>query len=156
MKVLGLTGGIGSGKSTIASIFKTLGVAIYNSDIRARELYFVPAIREQVEELLGKEAYRDKNTLDKKYISAKIFSDKKLLEKINSIIHPAVGADFEAFKKRHLQEKYIIKEAALILEAGILNKIDKLLVVTSPLSLRVERIKKRDNISSGEIEKIMQ
>src|SRR6185369_10365038 len=101
MKVIGLTGGIGSGKSTLAEIFKTLGVAVYNSDERAKELYFEPEIKKQVEDLLGSKAYRNKSAINKKYISEKIFSDKILLEKLNAIIHPAVGKDFEVFKKDH-------------------------------------------------------
>jgi dephospho-CoA kinase len=155
MKVIGLTGGIGSGKSTIAEIFKTLGVAVYNSDERARELYFEPEIKKQVEDLLGSKAYRNKSALNKKYISEKIFSDKILLEKLNAIIHPAVGKDFETFKKDHAGDKYIVKESALLVEAGLLKTVDKLLVVTSAIALRTERIKKRDNLTKDEIEKIL-
>lgn len=155
MKVLGLTGGIGSGKSTIADIFKTLGVAVYNSDERAKELYFNTEVKKQVESLLGKEAYENKTTLNKKHISSKIFSDKTLLKKLNAIIHPAVGKDFEEFKKLHTKEKYIVKESALLIEAGLLKKIDKLLVITSTDKLRIERIKKRDGSSKEEIAKII-
>jgi len=155
MIVVGLTGGIGSGKSIIAGIFKTLGVAVYNSDERAKELYFKPEIKKQVEALLGKEAYATPTELNKKLISEKIFSEAGLLEKLNAIIHPAVGKDFEDFRSAHKNEKYIIKESALLLEAGLLNKIDKLLVVTSNPSLRIERIKKRDNLDKDEIEKII-
>jgi len=155
MKVLGLTGGIGSGKSTIAGIFKTLGVAVYNSDERAKELYFNAEVKKQVESLLGKEPYENKTTLNKKYISSKIFSDKALLGKLNAIIHPAVGNDFEEFKKLHTNEKYIVKESALLIEADLLKKIDKLLVVTSSDKLRIERIKKRDGSNKEEIVKII-
>jgi dephospho-CoA kinase len=155
MRVIGLTGGIGSGKSTIAGVFKTLGVAVYNSDERAKDLYFVPEIKTQVEELLGAKAYRNKSAINKKYIAEKIFSDKVLLEKLNAIIHPAVGKDFDAFKKSHSEEKYIVKESALLIEAGLLKTIDKLIVVTSDITLRVERIKKRDDLTKEEIEKIL-
>jgi dephospho-CoA kinase len=156
MRVLGLTGGIGSGKSTVAGIFKILGVPVYNSDERAKELYFEPAIKKQVESLLGPEAYEDGHTLNKKYISSKIFNDAALLEKINAVIHPAVGKDFENFKELHAGHKYIVKESALLIEAGLLEKIDGLLVVTSPAKLRIERIKKRDNLGEKEIEKILE
>lgn len=155
MKVLGITGGIGSGKSTIAGIFKTLGVPVYYSDERAKELYFDPQVRKQVESLLGKEAYSGKATLNKKYISEKIFSDKVLLDKINNIIHPAVAKDFIDFKKLHSGEKYIVKESALLIEAGVLNQVDKLLVVISSDAIRTERIKKRDGTSAEEVEKII-
>jgi dephospho-CoA kinase len=155
MKVLGLTGGIGSGKSTIAGIFKTLGIPVYNSDERAKELYFIPEIKNQVEDLLGTKAYRNKSALNKKYISEKIFSDKILLEKLNAIIHPAVGKDFDAFKKLYAAEKYIVKESALLIEARLLKTIDKLIVVTSDITLRTDRIKKRDNLKKEEIENIL-
>ncbi|MGZ3861650.1 MAG: dephospho-CoA kinase [Bacteroidia bacterium] len=155
MIVVGLTGGIGSGKSTIAGVFKTLGVAVYNSDERAKELYFMPEIKLQVEELLGAKAYRNRSAINKKYIADKIFSDKVLLEKLNAIIHPAVGKDFEDFKKLHAKEKYIVKESALLIEANLLKTIDKLIVVTSDIALRTERIKKRDNLNKEEIEKIL-
>lgn len=156
MKVLGLTGGIGSGKSTVASVFKTLGVKVYNSDERAKELYFVPEIRKMVEGLLGTKAYRNNTALNKKYISQKIFSDKVLLEKLNAIIHPAVGKDFEDFKKLHCNEKYIIQESALLIEAGLLKRFDKLLLVVSSIKLRTERIKKRDKLNKEEIKKILE
>ena len=156
MQVIGLTGGIGSGKSTLATIFKTLGVAVYNSDERAKELYFNPEIKKLVIELLGPEAYVSKSKLAKKYIGKKIFSDKTLLEKLNAIIHPAVAKDFEAFKKAHKNSKYVIKESALLVEAGLLKQVDKLLVVISNTELRTQRIKKRDGINEKESEKIMQ
>ncbi len=155
MRVVGLTGGIGSGKSIIAGIFKTLGVSVYNSDERAKKLYFKSEIKKQVEDLLGKGAYESKTALNKKYISSKIFSDKNLLEKLNAIIHPAVGKDFEDFKKLHAADKYIVKESALLIEAGLLKKVDKLLLVTSDAKLRNERIKKRDGLSKEEIAKII-
>ena len=154
MKILGLTGGIGSGKSTVAQIFKTLGVAVYNSDQRAKELYFIPEVKKKIEELLGKSAYKNEVTLDKKYIRTKIFSDKKLLENLNAVIHPAVGKDFEEFCKQHQNENYIVKESALLLEVGI--KTDKLLVITSSPELRTLRVKKRDKLSTAEIEEVMQ
>ncbi len=156
MKVLGLTGGIGSGKSTVAHVFKTLGVAIYNSDQRAKELYFVAEIKNKVEALLGKKAYKNEKALDKKYIRTKIFSDKKILEDLNTIIHPAVGKDFEDFKKLHKKDSYIIKETALLFEAGITKAVDKILVVSTTDELRKKRIAKRDKISEKEIEQIVE
>ena len=155
MKVIGLTGGIGSGKSTIARVFEVLGIAVYNSDERAKKLYFNAEIKKQVEALLGKEAYESKTKLNKKHISLKIFSDKALLEKLNAIIHPAVGEDFELFKKNHAKEKYIVKESALLLEANLLKDIDKLLVVTSNDKLRTQRVNLRDGLNEAEIKKII-
>ena len=155
MKILGLTGGIGSGKSTVAMVFKTLGVSVYNSDERAKELYFIAEVRNKVESLLGKKAYKGATALDKDYIRSKIFSDSKLLEALNAIIHPAVGNDFEDFKKRHKKDIYIIKETALLFEAGITNKVDKILLVTTTPELRKMRLQKRDRLSEKEIENIV-
>jgi dephospho-CoA kinase len=156
MKILGLTGGIGSGKSTVAQIFKTLGVAVYNSDRRAKELYFVPEIKSKVETLLGKKAYKNGKTLDKKYIRDKIFSDKKLLKELNAIIHPAVGKDFEDFKRQHKKDIYVVKESALLFEAGIVKVVDKILVISTTPELRKIRLAKRDNLGEKEIEQIIE
>ena len=155
MIIVGLTGGIGSGKSTVAKVFETLGVKIYNSDERAKELYFVPNIKVEIEKLLGKEAYVNETTLNKKYISEKIFSDNELLKQVNAIIHTEVKKDSDTFAKTHANEKYIIKESALLVEAKLLSSIDKLLVVTSNINLRKHRVALRDGFSEEEINKRM-
>ena len=153
MIIVGLTGGIGSGKSTVARVFETLGVKIYNSDERAKELYFIPEVKVEIEKLLGKEAYVNETILNKKYISEKIFSDNELLKQVNAIIHAEVKKDSDAFAKTHANEKYIIKESALLVEAKLLSSIDKLLVVTSNINLRKQRVALRDRLSEVEINK---
>jgi len=153
MIVVGLTGGIGSGKSTVARVFETLGIKIYNSDERAKELYFVPHVKVEIEKLLGKEAYVNEITLNKKYISEKIFSDNELLKQVNSIIHAEVKKDSDVFEKTHVSEKYIIKESALLIEAKLLSSIDKLVVVTSNINLRKQRVVLRDELSEEEVNK---
>jgi dephospho-CoA kinase len=153
MIIVGLTGGIGSGKSTVARVFETLGIKIYNSDERAKELYFVPHVKLQIEKLLGKEAYVNETTLNKKYISEKIFSDAELLKQVNAIIHAEVKKDSDAFAKTHATEKYIIKESALLIEAKLLSSINKLVVVTSNLNLRKQRVALRDGLTEEEINK---
>jgi dephospho-CoA kinase len=155
MIIVGLTGGIGSGKSTVARVFETLGVKIYNSDERAKELYFVPQVKAEIEKLLGKEAYVNETTLNKKYISEKIFSDNELLKQVNAIIHAEVKKDSDAFAEKHTSEKYIIKESALLVEAKLLSSINKLLVVTSTINLRKQRVALRDGLSEAEIIKRM-
>ena len=151
MTIVGLTGGIGSGKSTIAKVFETLGVKIYYSDERAKTLYFIPQVKKEIESVLGKEAYTDEVTLNKKYVSEKIFSDDALLEKVNAIIHAEVKNDFNLFTERYKSEKYIIKESALLIEANLLCSIDKLVVVVSNTNLREQRIAKRDGLNEDEI-----
>jgi len=155
MIIVGLTGGIGSGKSTVAKVFETLGVKIYNSDERAKELYFVPHVKLEIEKLLGKEAYVNETTLNKKYISEKIFSDNELLKQVNAIIHTEVKKDSDLFAKTYANQKYIIKESALLVEANLLSSIDKLLVVTSNINLRKQRVALRDGFSEKEINKRM-
>ncbi|MBS1645909.1 MAG: dephospho-CoA kinase [Bacteroidetes bacterium] len=153
MLIVGLTGGIGSGKSTIAGVFQVLGATIYSSDERAKQLYFVPKIKQQVETIFGKEAYLDNEVLNKKYIAEKIFSNARLLNQINELIHAEVKKDFEIFIKQHAKAKYIIKESALLIEANILPSLHKLVVVTAPIALRKGRTMKRDNLSEQEFEK---
>lgn len=155
MKVLGLTGGIGSGKTTVARIFHVLGAPVYNSDDRARELYFAPEVRKEIEALLGKRAYRSAELLDKEYIRGKIFSDPELLKKVNAVIHPAVRRDFSVFKKKHTGASYVVKESALLFEAGITQAVDKIVLVIADAETRKERILKRDKISEAEIERII-
>lgn len=156
MKILGLTGGIGSGKSTVAKIFKALGVPVYNSDDRGRELYLNAEVKSKVEELLGKKAYKNERELDKDFVRKKIFSDPGLLAKINSIIHPAVKRDFELFKKEHKKSAYVVKETALLFEAGIDKSVDKILLVTTTPELRQKRLQKRDaHLSQAEIDAII-
>lgn len=153
MIIVGLTGGIGSGKSTVAKVFETLGIHVYYSDERAKELYFLPQVKPQIEQLLGKEAYLNDTTLNKSYVSQKIFSDVDLLKQVNAIIHQEVKLDFERFANQHKSEKYILKESALLIEAKLLPSVNKLIVVTSTLSLRKQRIIKRNKLSEEEINK---
>ncbi|HEX7413761.1 MAG TPA: dephospho-CoA kinase [Bacteroidia bacterium] len=153
MIIVGLTGGIGSGKSTVATVFETLGISVYYSDERAKELYFLPKVKLQIVQLLGKEAYLNRTTLNKSYISQKIFSDADLLKKVNAIIHTEVQKDFELFAQQHKNEKYILQESALLIEEKLLTMIDKLIVVTSTLALRKQRIIKRNQLSEEEITK---
>jgi len=148
--IVGLTGGIGTGKSTVAKLFELLGARIFNSDENAKEQYFVPEIKKQVIELLGEECYVDVKTLDRKFISNKIFSDTSLLKKLNAIIHPAVLKDFKFFANEN-PGKLIVKESALLFELGLDKELDKVILVTSPIELRIARVMKRDELSREEI-----
>jgi dephospho-CoA kinase len=148
--IVGLTGGIGSGKSTVAKLFGILGAKIFNSDDNARDQYFDPEIKQRVVALLGKDSYSLDGTIDRRYISNRIFSDTMLLQKLNAIIHPAVGKDFKAFVSAN-PGKLVIKESALLFELGLDKELDKIILVTSPLELRVERVMKRDGLSRDEV-----
>lgn len=149
--IVGLTGGIGTGKSTVGKLFQVLGVPVYNSDDRAKEMYFLPEVKEKVIALLGNEAYHADDSLNRAYISQKIFSDSSLLSKINSIIHPAVEKDFTSFKEEYKSHKYIIKETALLFETGLYKKVDKIILVMAPLEERLKRVMQRDKSSREDV-----
>jgi len=154
--VIGLTGGIGSGKSTVAKLFELMCCAIYNSDDRAKELYFKRVIRKAVIELLGAESYLSKTVINKDYISKKVFSNTKLLHQLNDVIHPAVKEDFIQFKSKFPLNTIIIKESALLFETNIYKDLNFNILVTAPIDLKIERVIKRNSISKIDIEKRMQ
>ncbi len=153
--VIGLTGGIGSGKSTVARLFEVLGCKVLNSDLVAKQCYFKPLVKEKVISLLGNEAYLNETTLNKAYISQKIFSDKNTLHQINQIIHPEVKKEFEKFVSQHPQQ-IIIKESALLFEAGLEKEVDKVVVVVANDERRIERTMKRDGSTHEKVLKQME
>jgi len=149
-KVIGLTGGIGSGKSTVARLFADLGVPIYIADERAKQLMNTSkVIQRELITLFGNQAYTN-NELDRNFIASKIFNDKELLQKMNAIVHPKVGADFERWLKRQ-NAVYVIKEAAIIFEHNQQSQYDYIITVTTPMEERVQRVMKRDNKSKAQI-----
>ncbi len=152
--IVGLTGGIGSGKTVVSKLFELLGCKIYNSDDRAKELYFIPSVKSQVIALLGAEVYTSDTEINKVIISQKIFSDTTLLHQLNDIIHPAVKLDFKRFCEINLNS-IIIKETALLFETGIYKEVDKSVLVAAPHDLKVERVMKRNHITQSEVEKRM-
>lgn len=155
MKVIGLTGGIGSGKTTVAGFFKELGIPVYIADDAGKNLMETnEKVRSSVISLLGPEAYRA-DMPDRKYIASKVFASAEKLEKLNQIIHPAVAAHFEKWKQEQ-EAPYVIYEAAILFEAGGYKKCDAVILVTATFNERVSRLKKRDNSSLEEIEARMQ
>ena len=153
--IVGLTGGIGSGKTTVARLFEVMGCAIYNSDERAKEIYFNPAVKQQVIGLLGKEAYRNEQEIDKAFIASKVFSDTGLLQKLNGIIHPAVKTDFIQFTGQYRADKIIIKESAILFETGIYKDLEKTILITAPTELKIKRVMQRNGVTKEEVEKRM-
>ena len=150
MKVIGLTGGIGSGKSTIAKVFKSKSVPVYDSDSSAKTLMnSSEKLKLKLIECFGTSTYSN-GLLNKKYISNLIFNDSIALNKINSIVHPEVLNDFKQWKSK-LNNDYVIYESALVFESGSYKSNDYNILVTSELNLRVERIIKRDNIKKDDV-----
>lgn len=150
MMIVGLTGGIGSGKTTVGSLFAELGVPVYNSDEEAKKLMqSSKKIRRAITQLLGKEAYNG-GKLNRPYIAKKVFNDKELLQKINAIVHPEVKKDFSSWAEK--QEKpYVIQEAAILFENGSYKNYDRMILVKAPKALRIARLKKRDNSTEKDI-----
>jgi dephospho-CoA kinase len=151
MKVIGLTGGIGSGKSTVANLFAILGCAHFNSDQVAKQVYFLPIIREKVLALLGTESYKGPTSLNTSYISSKVFSNTDLLHRLNAIIHPAVKDEFRKFCEQQPPKSLILKETALLFEANLQSQADILVVVAAPEELRIHRVMNRDKTSREEV-----
>ena len=155
MKVIGLTGGIGSGKTTVAGFFQELGVPVYIADDAGKRLMVTSEeVRKSITELLGPGSY-DHDKPDRKYIATQVFTSAEKLEKLNKIIHPAVEEDFRQWKLSQ-NAPYVIYEAAILFETGGYKKCDAVILVTAPLQTRIARLQKRDQSSIAEIEARMQ
>ena len=150
-KIVGLTGGIGSGKTTVSQMFKSLGIPVYNSDEEAKALMqSSEVLKQELIELLGDSCYQN-GQLNRSFIASKVFSDKALLEKINAIVHPKVASHFEAwFSKQNAP--YVIKEVAILFETKSQQFFDFILTVTAPVESRIQRVMHRDNKSKSEVE----
>ena len=152
MKIIGLTGGIGSGKSTVLELFKNLGVKTYSADESAKKLVNTdPYLINLIKTSFGDNIY-DNGHLNSKKLSKIVFEDTEKLKLLNSIIHPVVAKDFKLFLNSN-NEDYIVKEAAIIFETKSENNYDKIIFIQSPLEIRIERVINRDNISREEVMK---
>ncbi|WP_222984383.1 dephospho-CoA kinase [Flagellimonas meishanensis] len=150
MMIVGLTGGIGSGKSTVAEMFRALGVPVYDSDAEAKLLMTSSEeIKERIISLFGKKAY-GKNGLNRAYIASKAFNDRDALEKLNAIVHPAVRKHFIQWKEKQ-KTPYVVQESALIFENEMQHLYDLVLMVTAPEETRLERVVKRDGTSKEKV-----
>jgi dephospho-CoA kinase len=150
---IGITGGIGSGKSTVAMLLRAKNLEVYDSDFRAKKLQDEnPDIRRKITELFGNEAYTE-TKLNRIFIAKIVFDNKDKLLKLNGIIHPAVKTDFLKWKKEHSKEKILFLESAILFESGFNSLVDKVLVITANKETRIERAMCRDNISR---EKVLQ
>ncbi|WP_297762244.1 dephospho-CoA kinase [uncultured Muriicola sp.] len=152
---IGLTGGIGSGKTTVAAMFEDLGVAVYNSDIEAKRLMNEdPGIRTAIRTLFGEMAYQN-NALNRKFLAEKAFKNRELLIALNEIVHPAVRQDFKTWVEKQ-EGEYVIQEAAILFENGGYKNFDKMILVTAPKKERIARIKLRDHLTEKAILERMQ
>lgn len=145
--IIGLTGGIGSGKTLCAKIFEELGVPVYYSDERAKRIMIEnEKVIQAISQLLGQDAYQTNGLLNREYIASKIFSDEALLSQMNGIVHPAVRDDFMAWGAQQLKSNsYIMQESALMYETGSYRLFDKIILVDAPVEIRISRVMKRDS-----------
>ena len=156
MLKVGITGGIGSGKSTITSLFHDLGVPIYNSDERAKWLLSNDVdLINQIKILFGQESYSN-NKLNRAHIANIVFQDNDMLKQLNAIVHPLVKIDFENWLLLQKKEPLVIKEAAILIESGAYKELDVLIVVLADKKTRIKRVINRDNVSKEEVEKRME
>ncbi|WP_289045338.1 dephospho-CoA kinase [uncultured Olleya sp.] len=153
-KIIGLTGGIGSGKTTVANFFKTLGVPIYIADTEAKALMNrSKIIKRKLIKLFGEQAYID-DKLNKPFVASQIFSNQDLLQQMNAIVHPKVAKHFANWVKKQ-STAYVISEAAILFENGSYKKYDYIITVVAPKEVRLKRVLKRDNSSKEKVEAIM-
>ena len=157
--IIGITGGIGSGKSTIAKQLRAMGYAVYDTDSEAKRLIVEDAhVRQQIEQLFGSEVYKD-GVYQTALVAQRVFADHSLLAKLNTIVHPAVRADIERRVSGHAnrksrfgnQKNLFFIECAILYQAGFDSLCDKVVAVTAPEEIRLERVMKRD---SSTIEKV--
>lgn len=152
---VGITGGIGSGKSTVTKVFQVLGIPVYYADDAAKKLMNEDeSIKTQLQQLFGKETYVD-GKLNRKYLSALVFNNEKKLAQLNAIVHPATIKDAEQWMQQQ-PTPYAIKEAALIFESGAQAELDCVIGVFAPELLRIQRVIKRDSITRQEVEARME
>ncbi len=154
-KIIGLTGGIGCGKTTIAEVFATLGIPIFNADRVAKELMQNdPILKLKLIELFGDNVFVD-GKLDRDFLAKIVFSDPLQLERLNAVVHPITIHASKVWAAKQ-NTPYVIKEAALIFESGSGEGLAGVIGVSAPLSLRIHRVMQRDNCTKQEVEKRMQ
>ncbi len=152
MLKIGITGGIGSGKSLVCKVFEKLNVAVYHSDEEAKKLLSNdPEIISKIKRQFGEVIYQDNNALDKNMLAKLIFNDKEALNSINKIVHPAVKKDFNLWLGRNKSAKYIIKEAAIMFESNSYLEMDKIICISCPINIRINRVVKRDRYTREEV-----
>lgn len=147
MKIIGITGGIGSGKSIICEVFKSLGISIYNADNESKKLVNSDVrIIKKLKKNFGENIYNDENYLNKTKLADLVFNDKNALEKLNSIIHPIVKLHFAEWvlQKKEQNINYVLKESAILIETGTYKNLDKIITVYASEDIRIHRVMKRD------------
>ncbi len=153
---VGITGGIGSGKTTVCQIFETMGINVYYADDRAKYLITHDSeLKNEIVKVFGEKAYLHDGTYNRKYIAEKVFNDESLLQKLNAMVHPAVFKDAELWHREHANDPYTLREAALLFESGSYLSLDRILFVYCPKDIRLKRVMDRDEVTAEEVQKRM-
>ncbi len=151
---VGITGGIGSGKSTVCNVFALLGIPVYSSDAAARTVLEEENVIRQIAAMAGDVLTEDQQ-IDRKKLADIVFKDKQKLEQLNGIVHPAVARHFENWCAKHKNAPYILKESAILFESGANEQVEKIITVTAPKALKIQRAAQRDDISEKQVEERM-
>ena len=151
MKIVGITGGIGGGKSTLSKLLLAEGFQVYNTDMEARRLQNEsPVIRNNLIELFGTEVY-DGAELNRKYLANIVFNSPELLQQLNAIVHPVVKKDFLKWSEQFSAESYVFMECAILFEGGFNSLVDKIILVTASEEVRIARVVKRDMLTVDQV-----
>jgi dephospho-CoA kinase len=154
MLKIGITGGIGSGKTTVCRIFELLGVPIYYADEASKKLLVTdPEIKREIVAVFGEEVLDAQQTISRKKVAARVFGNESELKKLNAIMHPAVALHFESWLKGYVSQPYIVKEAAIMFESGAYKQMDKIITVSAPEELRIARVLNRDVVTREEVQR---
>ncbi|MFH6964887.1 dephospho-CoA kinase [Flavobacterium plurextorum] len=150
VKVIGLTGGIGSGKTTIANFFKEKGVPVYISDDEAKKVMQSIEIIDRIKSDFGETLFEN-NVLNRAKLAEIVFNNADKLAQLNAIVHPAVKKDFENWLQQHKNDQFVVYEAAILFESGRYKECDYIVTVTAPVEVRIERVIKRDNTTREQV-----
>ncbi|WP_413512509.1 dephospho-CoA kinase [Myroides odoratus] len=153
--IVGLTGGIGSGKTTVAKLFEKHGIPIYIADDKARLLMDQPEVIEAVQQIFATSVINEYGKLDRTKIKQLVFEDKEQLEKLNQVVHPRVKKDFDQWVEQHKESPIVIKESAILFENGLDKACDLVLLVVAPEEVRINRVMMRDGVSKEQVRKII-
>ena len=148
---IAITGGIGSGKTHVCKIFESLGIPVYYADKEAKRLMnFDKSLKSSIKDLLGRSSYHNNGRLDRNYVASRIFDDKKLLKKMNALVHPAVSSDFIVWANKQ-KSPYVLEESAIVFEAGLEKNFDAIILVLADKELRIRRVMKRDGLDRSQV-----
>jgi dephospho-CoA kinase len=152
MLKVGITGNIGSGKTTVCKIFEILGIPVFYADDEAKKVMTQDAeLMAGIRQAFGSEAYTSDGTLNRKYIAGIVFNNKTQLEKLNALVHPAVFRAFDNWVIGQTSAPYVLKEAALLFESDSYKMCDRTVVVTAPLNVRIQRVTQRDGLNADDV-----